>query len=226
MRLLSAVLVLCLVLPWGTVLAVEGEGLGHQPVEHLLLDIPFGIDAEECIALVRERAGVGLNMAVDFKNSELMFTSPSNELRICDYPVELCASFRDDGTLSCFTAEGHRYVLKKELEEGGKMLAAKHLQITLVMFEKAGQNYGEAVGGIVKIQRSGLEKSLSDAKEYSLPMIDGMPDINMLREIFEEDFEFLRVGFYFREGVAFSITLSQFKDSTDSLFNLFIAVGP
>ena len=221
-RLLSVVLVLLVgVVPVAALASQE-----RVPVEHLLLDVPFGISKEECITLILERAGVELIVDEEEWAPSVYFSSPSCELRICDYPMELWVDFRDDGAYRDLSTEGHIYVSPKELEEGWEALAAKHLQIALAMFEKAEQNFGEAVGGIVKIERSGLEEKVPDGKEYSLPLIDGMPDTDMLSEIFAEDFEFLWVRFYFPHGVAFSVTLSQFKGLPGSIFNLYITVGP
>ena len=65
-RLLSAVLVLLVgVVPMAAVANQE-----RVPVEHLLWDIPFGIGVEECLELVRERAGVELGPAYSFRSRE------------------------------------------------------------------------------------------------------------------------------------------------------------
>ena len=202
-RLLSAVLVLLVgVVPVAAVATQE-----RVPVEHLLWDIPFGIGREECMALIRELVGVEL-VENETEWGSVYFSSPGRELRICDCAVELLAEFDDDETLKAISVEGICDVPQDEWKE----FAAKYLQFTLGLVEKAEQNYGEALGGIVSIDYG--------AQKYSLPILHGVPSKSTLSDVFEEDIDFFTVH-YLYDGASVFVALS--RDYGSICF--FVSVG-
>jgi hypothetical protein len=217
-RLLSAVLVLLLGMVPAAAVASQ-ERVSRISVEHLLWDIPLGIEEEECIALVGELVGV----EVDGRGGGFVyFSSPTHEFVICDFPAELMADFNNrDENLRGMFGVGFYLVPLEEWEEEWKAFTAKHQQNLLGMFEKGQQNYGEAMGGIVKIAKDDPEETVWswDEKRYSLPIIDGGPDIGMLSDIFEEDARLISVTYYFREGVSVGVALSRMQGVTKYDFN-------
>jgi len=201
-RLLSVVLVLLV----GIVPVAAVANQERMPVEHLLWDIPFGIGVEEYVTQVKEQLVLELDVELDVEFNELKFTSPNDELRLCDYPVTLYAAFNADGALEYLEVEGFSSIPQEDWEA----FTSRFLQSILEMLEKAERNYGEALGGIVEIERGAPEEWFRDTERYSLPIIDGMPGKNALKDVFAEDAVFFRATYYYN-GVRIGMALTKTK---------------
>jgi len=212
-RLLCLVLVL-LVLPWGGVVAEEGGAKKAVSVENWLLDIPLGINLEECRELIKEHSG--LELIEGRRYSMFYFSSPNDELRMGDYPVELEVEFYDDDSemLWALIVRFECYVPQEKWEE----FAEKRLHSMLKMIEGAEQNYGEALGGIIGVESDNPQNG-GNYTLYILPIADGMLDEALLSNVHAESGSFGFLVYY--DGAYIDMGLARYEEGNGEFFAKF-----
>jgi|GEM_PF-4487339 len=208
-RLLCVVLVLCLALPWGGVFAEEEGEKGWVPIENLLWGIPLGIGLEECVVLVTKLVGVELEVTEILEGQLFSFHSPNKEQRMNGYLAKLLLDFGDDGKLRLKMAERYGFTFEKDWED----FSMKFLYFTLEMIEKARNDHGVALGGFARIDSS---------QRYSMPVVDGVPDDNTLRDIFAVGFRSFSVT-YFYDDVSIGVQAYRSSEGIDFLAAVSIA---
>ena len=192
-RLLCVALVLCLALSWGGVFAAGGEGQERVLVEHLLWDIPFGISMEECIALVKERAGVELDYWYSDSLYVLYDDVEEQGATFLGYPVNLFANFNEADDELLFFSMHFDTMGKWQVSFPGDEDEAiieesfqRYFHALMEVYREIGNLLGTPTGGRLLRVNHGLKDGKGYTYTFSYPMQNGVLDEALAKEFFAE----------------------------------------
>ena len=187
-RLLCVVLVLLVgIVPMAAVANQE-----RVPVEHLLWDIPFGIGVEECIALVKERAGVELTYRFGSDSRAIYCAYMEQGMMFLGHPADLLATFDvSKDKLLCFEVvlmNGEKWNISKFIGENAELDKAFVEEGFLRVFREAMEIcrgleslYGTPTGGTMVISTGEGENHT-----YSFPVQNATLDVTLVEKAFME----------------------------------------
>ena len=155
-RLLVVLMVFFLILPVWAAGDTEEECV---VVEHLLWDIPFGIDEEEFRALMMERAGLEFSeMGLEMRYAiHQIYCVAEDYETILGYPTRIEGLFDENQTFQ----QVYLSVVKMDENWYADSLhypTADMLESTLEIMEKVTQEYGDITGGRVRVSNPARTK--------------------------------------------------------------------